>query len=351
MVGGSTRRILGALVLAAVLGATPAAAGDLIRLFGEENAGTAGAQFLRVPAGARAVALGKAYVAVATDGVAPMWNPAGIMRTPGRKNFFAGHTEYTAGIDLHHLAFHVRGQNFGYAITAGILRSGDILRTTELHQQGTGQFFHANQFFVGASLARAMTDRFSLGGTVKFYQENLDEYRINALLADLGILYYVGLGDLRIGFAVRNFGGDLKPGGSPPALADGYQPTGEFQSFPAPTVGTFGTARTWQLTRRLDLLTTADFNHPSDNNESFRMGTELGLNRMLFLRGGYETSRDEGGLAAGFGLQLKRKQFLLRIDYAYSDMGTFGVVHHVSVDLSPLVRRKAPDAWRRKGRP
>ncbi len=351
MVGRAFVRTLVAATLLTALVSAPAAAGELIRLFGDENAGTAGAQFLRVPAGARAVALGKAYVAVATDGVAPLWNPAGIMRTPGRKNFFAGHTEYTADIEVHHLAFHMRGQNFGFGLTAGILRSGDILRTTELHQQGTGQYFHANQFFVGASLARAMTDRFSIGGTLKFYQENLDEYRIDALLADLGILYYVGLGDLRVGFAIRNFGSDLKTGGTPPPLADGWQSSGEFQSFPAPTVGTFGAATTWQLSRRLDLLTTADFNHPSDNRESFRMGAELGLNRMLYLRGGYETSRDEGGLAAGFGLQLSRKQFLLRIDYAYSDMGTFGVIHHVSVDLSPLVRRKDPEAWRRKGRP
>ena len=115
-------------------------------------------------------------------------------------------------------------------------------------------------------------------------------------------------------------------------------PATEFQSFPAPTVGAFGAAKTWTLSRRIGLLTTADFNHPSDNQESFRLGAELGLNEMLFLRGGYETSRDEGGFAAGFGLQLKRKQFLLRIDYAYSDMGSFGTIHHISVDLSPLIR-------------
>ncbi len=326
-----------------------AAASDLISLFGEENAGTAGAQFLRIPAGARAVALGKAYVAVATDGSALFWNPAGIMRTPGRKNFFASHAEYAAGIDLDYASFHMRGQNFGYGLSFGVLRSGDILRTTELHQQGTDQYFHANQFFVAASLARAMTDRFSIGGSLKFYQENLDEYRINALMADLGILYFVGVGDMRVGFAVRNFGSDLKTGGTPPTLADGWQPAEEFQRFPAPTVGSFGAAKTWTLSRRLDLLTSADFNHPSDNRESFRMGGELGMNRMLFLRTGYETSRDEGGFAAGFGLQLERKQFLLRIDYAYADMGSFGSMHYISVDLSPLARRKAPDAWRRKG--
>ena len=69
---------------------------------------------------------------------------------------------------------------------------------------------------MSGALGYALTDRFSIGGSLKFYQENLDEYQLDALLADLGILYYVGLGDLRVGFAVRNFGGDLQPSGSPP---------------------------------------------------------------------------------------------------------------------------------------
>ena len=31
---------------------------------------------------------------------------------------------------------------------------------------------------------------------------------------------------------------------------------------------------------------------------------------------------------------------LLRIDYAYSDMGSFGTIHRISVDLSPLTRKR-----------
>ena len=130
-------------------------------------------------------------------------------------------------------------------------------------------------------------------------------------------------------------------------MPDGYVPAAEFQKFPAPTVGTFGAAKTWELSQKIGLLTTADFNHPSDNKESFRMGTELGLRQMLFLQGGV---RDRAGTRAGwppgFGLQLKRKQFLLRIDYAYSDMGGFGAIHHISVDLSPLARKKNTSSWR-----
>jgi hypothetical protein len=345
----TTARLLCAATLAALLlGGGPARAGELIRLFGEENVGTAGGQFLRLPVGGRAVGLGKAYVACATDGVAAFWNPAGIVRTPGRKNFFAAHTEYTTDINLDYASFHTRGQNFAYGLNVGVLRSGDILRTDEFHQQGTGQYFNANQFFMGASLARAMTDRFSIGGTVKYYQENLDEFQIKAFLADLGILYYIGLGDTRIGFTVRNFGSDLKVGGTPTALPDGFVAVTEFQTFSAPTVGTFGAARTWHLSENLGLLTTADFNHPSDFKESFRMGTELGVKSMLFLRMGYETSRDVGGFSSGFGLQLKKARYQLRFDYAYSDMGTFGTVHNLSIDFSPLFKRKDPSAWRRR---
>ncbi len=327
-----------------------AAAGDLIRLYGDENVGTAAGQFLRIPVGARAVSLAKAYTALATDGSTLYWNPAGLVRTPGRKNFFFSHSEYTAGIALDYLSAHGRGQNFGYGLSLGVLRSGDILRTDELHQEGTGLYFNANQFFAGASLARAMTDRFSIGGTVKYYQENLDEFQLKSLLLDLGILYYVGFGDTRVGFSVRNFGNNMQPGGVPPTMSDGYEPAAEFQKFAAPTVGSFGAAKTWRLARKVGLLTTLDFAHPSDYTESFRMGGELGLNKILYLRAGYETSRVEGGFAAGFGVVLKRKQMLLKIDYAYSDMGAFGIIHHLSVDLSPLARKKDANSWRRGGR-
>jgi len=335
------RRSAPVLALLLLIAAAPAAAGDLIRLFGDENAGTASAQFLRIPVGARAVALGQAYSAVATDGAAIFWNPAGLMRTPGRGNWFASHVAWAADIDLDYAAYHRRGQNFAHGLMFGALRSGDILRTDELHQEGTGQYFNANQFFVGGSLARAMTDRFSIGLTVKFFQENLDQYQMRALLADMGILYYVGLGDLRIGFSVRNFGSDMSPGGTPPPAPDGYVAAPEFQSFPAPTVGAYGVARTWDLSPKIALLTTADFSHPSDYSESFRLGGELGLRNQLFLRAGYETNRAEGGLAAGFGLQLERHQLRIRVDYAYADMGSFGGMHHFSLDLSPLWRRPA----------
>ncbi len=326
-------RLLLALLL--VLSPGVVRADGILGLYGGENVGTAGAQFMRVPVGARAVALGRAYVANAFDGSAAFWNPAGIMQTEGRRTMFFGHTEYAAGIDLEHASLHWHGQNYGWGLSAGMLRSGDIPRTDEFHQEGTGHTFRADQYHLGLSMARLMTDRFSFGLTGRLYQENLDEFVMRGFLVDLGVLYFVGVGDLRVGFAVRNFGADMRPGGTPPALP-GYEASSEFQSVSAPTSGSFGVSYTWSLSRKLGLLTTADFHHPTDYSESFRMGTELGLDGRLYLRGGFETNRDEGGLAAGFGVKLARDGWDVRLDYALHDMGAFGVMHHVTVDLAPL---------------
>jgi len=73
------------------------------------------------------------------------------------------------------------------------------------------------------------------------------------------------------------------------------------------------------------------------------MGLELDMDRRLFLRSGYETNRDEGGLAAGFGVQLARDGWDIRLDYAMSDMGAFGTIHHLTIDLAPLPKpRRTP---------
>jgi hypothetical protein len=311
----------------------------VIDLYGEENVGTAGAQFMRIPVGARGVALGNAYTACAIDGAALFWNPAGILRTDGRKNFFLAHTQYAADIDLHFLSFHWRGQNFAYGISAGMLNSGEIPRTDEFHQEGTGTTFRADQYFLGLTLSRAMTDRFSLGGTVKYYQENLDEFTVRTVLLDLGILYFLGIGDLRVGFAAKNFGPDMRPGGTPPPLGGDFQPADSFQKFPAPTVGSFGAAWSIGLAEGARFLTALDFNHPSDYSESFRLGGELALLDTIFLRSGYETNRAEGGFSAGFGVAIGKERWRFRLDYAYSDMGTLGTIHNFSVDLVPLVRK------------
>lgn len=303
----------------------------LIAFFGDERAGTSGGQFLRLPAGARGIAMGRGMAAAIEGAASPFWNPAGMSLMEGDQRLFVSHTDYAAEIDIEHLSYVRRMRAWQLGVSAGVLRSGDIVRTTELHPTGDGFTFEANQFLVGLSLGRMMTDRFTFAGTVKFLQENLDEFENRGVFLDLGAMYFVGFHQARVGFTVRNFGSDLRLNGTPPEAAE---VGGEWQAFSAPTVAIFGFAYDFGLGavgRRLTV--TMDFNHPSDDVESLIGGAELAAWDRLFLRGGYQNNLPSGGLSAGFGLRLLEGARTLRVDYAYDDRGTLGGMHVVSLEL------------------
>jgi hypothetical protein len=247
-----------------------------------------------------------------------------------KHRLFIGHTEYAADIDVDHLSYVRRYGAWRVGFLGGVLRSGEILRTTEFYPNGAGHTFEANQFMTGISVGRLMTDRFTVAMTGKFFQENLDEFESRGLFVDLGALYYVGFRRARLGFTVRNFGGDLRLNGDLPENS-GFQ--GRWQTFPAPTVAVFGGAYDFGVSEERRLTLSFDFNHPSDESESIILGAEMAMWSKLYLRGGYRNNIDEGGLSAGFGLHLDRKKNLVRFGYAFDDRGAFGGLHIVSLEL------------------
>jgi hypothetical protein len=82
-------------------------------LFGQDVAsgvskrGTTAAPFLSIGQGARAAAMGSAYVAVSDDPSSMFWNPAGItkLRTP----LVVDHTEWFADINYNFMALVYNG--------------------------------------------------------------------------------------------------------------------------------------------------------------------------------------------------------------------------------------------------
>jgi hypothetical protein len=71
----NSSRVFAPLALAALLAAAPAHAQSSL---GGQRAGTSSGTFLRIGVGARAVAMGETFVAVANDPSAIYWNPAGL---------------------------------------------------------------------------------------------------------------------------------------------------------------------------------------------------------------------------------------------------------------------------------
>lgn len=325
------RTLLTGLLLASLVVVPVESGADLISLFGDERSGTSGGQFLRVPVGARPIAMGSGATATISGPNSIFWNPAALAGQRERHGLALNHTEYAADIDVNHVAYSYRKASWQFAVGLGALRSGEIERTTEFHPNGTGQTFEANQFLAAFAASRSLTDRFTLAGTVKLLQENLDDFENRGVFLDVGATYHVGYHNARLGFVVRNFGSDLQLNGEPP---DPENPNSSWQTFPAPTIAVFGAAYDVHVFGHRRWTVSMDFSHPSDEAETVVVGNELAAFDNLLLRGAYRTGVVEGGVSAGFGVLFARERHQrLSLDYGMVDRGAFGVLHTLSLEL------------------
>ena len=81
-------------IVCTLLGAPRAEAQDL----GEQRVATSMLTFVKIGLGARAVAMGEAFVPVADDATTMYWNPAGLALLEAR-HLHVSHTEWPADID------------------------------------------------------------------------------------------------------------------------------------------------------------------------------------------------------------------------------------------------------------
>lgn len=197
------KKILRTTVLLGFFGLQLASAGQ----------GSAGAQFLQIFGGTRGVALAGAYTASDGSAQAMFWNPAGI-RSITSGSVAVSHANYFAGMKYENIALAIP-LSFGTLGFYGIgLLSGDIEETTEYEDEGTGAYFTANDYAVGVTFARAMTNKFDGGVSIKLVNQNLAKVSATSWACDVGAMYKTGLfANLKIGFAIRNFGPDMRYAG------------------------------------------------------------------------------------------------------------------------------------------
>lgn len=332
---------LAVLALAVMLGAAPGA-GQLVPNLGGQRAGISAFQFLKIGVGARGVAMGESYVAVANDASSLYWNPAGMVQMTENQVFVA-HTEYVADIRQEYLGavYHLTATDaVGVSLTS--LHMQDMEITTETQPLGTGRYFSFGDVGIGLSYARAMTDQFSFGATIRYAEETLDMLKMRSFMVDLGTYYWTGLGTARFAVVITNFGADVAPEGTA-TPTDGSTVT-DFQSFSLPTVFKLGFAVEPVMTDEHRLTTSIQLNHPNDNAENVRLGVEYAWQNTFFLRGGVkrtigqrllaadETSEESFTLGAGF--RVATAVSTVSADYAYANFNLLGAVHRFSVTFS-----------------
>ena len=71
--------------------------------------------------------------------------------------------------------------------------------------------FSAGDIAVGISYARKLTERFSIGFTVKYIEQNIWHMKASAFAIDAGTLFKTDLfGGMIIGAAISNFGTPMR---------------------------------------------------------------------------------------------------------------------------------------------
>jgi len=292
--------------------------------WGQAKTGTSGAQFLELGVSARAVGMGNAFLAMADDASAIYYNPAGLSQLSQREIILT-HVDYPADItyDFAGLAYpELLGGVWGLGFY--FLNSGDMDYTTYSHpsfeEWSSGQTFSAKEYAVSLSYGRRLTERFSIGTTLKFIDELYEEERATGWAADIGTMYNTGFRNFRIGMVMSNFGPDLK------FIREDY---------PLPITFKFGVSM--EVINLGDHRTLVDLEvgHPNDNLEKFNGGLEYWYRDMLALRIGSQAGYDEGDLGFGAGIKLPfYNKTKLRVDYAYHDFGNLTEVHRFTLNLS-----------------
>jgi hypothetical protein len=285
-----------------------------------EKVGTFDGQFLKIDVGARAAAMGGAFVAVADDATALYWNAAGIARIDADKSELSlNHANWPGELSFDQVGyvFHMKKIPGAFGIHALALSMQPQEITTAYQPDGTGTEFDAGDMAFGVSYARSFTDKFSAGATGTFIHEGLADLSAQSMAFDVGTLYDVGVAGMKIGMAISNIGSEMQ-------FID--------RSARIPSIFRVGTSATLMSNADQKLIGSFEFSHPPDNSERMNIGAEYSFRRYLFLRGGYNVNYDSEGLAGGVGMHFPVSVAgKADLDYAYTDMKLLGAAHRFSI--------------------
>jgi hypothetical protein len=296
--------------------------------------GTMGAQFLKIDMDAKSAAMGSASMAFSNDAGAMFRNPAGLIYVRN-SSFVATYAPWFADINLYGAAF---AHNFGPYGIFGIhfihLNSGQMDETTVDQQQGTGRTFSTGDLVLGLSYARNLTDKFAIGGNMRWIHEDLWISKSNVFGVDIGFLYDTGFKTLRMGMSVKNFGSkfNLNPNSYLDFdNGDTLSTPSQFLQYDLPIEFVFGLSADPFKNAMHRVSVAADAIHPSDNLERIQLGAEYAYQEKAFLRAGYIFRHDTAGLNAGAGVMLPLEGYRLGVDYAFSNFTILDNVHRFTL--------------------
>lgn len=296
-------------------------------------AGTGGASFLKFAQGsARAMALGRAYVALAEGSDAMTWNPAGLAVTQQREVVYS-YLRYVQDLDTplylgyaHPMGRTVWGANMAY-ISADGFDARDAQGVPQPDQDVT-----VRDGFGAIGIGRSFWyEKLFLGTAVRVVHENIAGVSRNTLVGDVGAIIKPN-NVLSLGFAVQNFGSNA-------------------QNVPSTVRGGAGLKLGEFMLLGLELNKAADsgarvgiggeFQVPEDYLELGQLTFRVGYYSQDNLGQALDNEELKGlrldrssGLSFGFGLYTSQAfGYGLSLDYAFVPFGSLGTVDQISLKL------------------
>lgn len=308
---------------------------------GQIKLAQSGGQFLSVDSDAKAGGMAGALTTVEMQSASVFFNPAGMSRMTESVNVMASQNQWFADINYNSFsaAFKPGDGNLGVLALSYVGVDYGEIQGTQRWDNDQGyvdtELLTPSAYAAGIGYAKALNDKFSVGGHVKFVGLNYgksvypDETGVAdtvkshiafANAVDFGTIYKTGWKSLAFGMSVRNFSNEV---------------TFEKEGFQLPLTFSLGISMDiFDLKREMmkgqKLLVSVDALHYRSHAEQVRIGMEYKPIDMLSFRAGYRSANDENDLSFGMGIQ----QFGLAFDYAYEPFGRLGDVQRMTVRFS-----------------
>ena len=301
----------------------------------QTKTGTTVGQFLLIEPSARIAAMGNAGVTAYGEIQSAYYNPGSLGHLTGSGVQFT-HSAWLADIAYDYvggvLVLGDVGNLFG-SVTS--LNSGEIDVRTVDQPLGTGERYTVSDVAFGLGFGRRISDHFSLGLQVNYLQETIWHSSMSAVALNIGTIYEVTAGGLRLGASISNWGTRAKydgrdlrilydlnasqHGGNSTLPAQLYM-----DDFPLPILFRVGLGLPVNIDDNNRFEFVVDAFHPSDNTETVSVGADWLFLNTFAIRGGYQDIKQqdsEVGLTLGSGVQYDAGDFRLLFDYAWAYAG------------------------------
>ncbi len=309
-----------------------------------DYSGTSAVNFLKIGVGARPMAMGDAAIASINTAEALYWNVAGLSRIDEQFSVAISTMDWLVDSRNSYFAAAVKLGDFGtFGLDIQYLDYGKVEETTVYDQDGTGRFLSASDMAIGLGYAKKLTDRFAFGIKVKYINETIADATGNAFAIDIGAVFLTSFFDnsFRIAASLSNFGTKMKFSGRDLSVTYNVPDNPSNKQIPAdlstiewdiPLLFRFGVSNYFINNDQITLLVAYEILDSRDYEVRHNVGGELGLYKMLYLRGGYKFNYDEIKYTVGVGLDfMEILKYQLKLDYVYLDYGDFDALNQFSL--------------------